>query len=296
MNEDDGYEKLLRRGLAIAALLGLLIALVAATPGDRARLSDAAAIAKINGRHIDRTEYASAYQALLSDKNKAPTQDDKKLVLDRLIEEELLVQRGIEIGLLDGDSAVRKAVAIAVIEFVLAQEGSDAVREPALRAYYEENKQLFAPASRLQVAQIFIPYGDTANDVETIAQLDQVRAALRQGDDFTATAAALGSEILPDLPRVMLTPAKMTDYLGPNLTAAAASLPQGSISDALAGPTGWHFLKIIRNQPGVPPDFDTIRSQIIDALRRSNDDNALRNYLDWLRGRADIVFAPDAPQ
>ena len=76
-----------------------------------------------------------------------------------------------------------------------------------MRAYYEENKQLFAPASRLQVAQIFIPYGDTANDVETIAQLDQVRAALRQGDDFTATAAALGSEILPDLPRVMLTPA-----------------------------------------------------------------------------------------
>jgi hypothetical protein len=106
----------------------------------------------------------------------------------------------------------------------------------------------------------------------------------------------LGTEILPPLPRVMLTPTKMTDYIGPDLTAAAAQLPQGSISDALAGPTGWHFLKIIRNQPGTTPAFDDIRGQIIDALRRENDDTALRDYLDCLHSRADIVLAPDAPQ
>ena len=29
--------------------------------------------------------------------------------------------------------------------------------------------------------------------------------------------------------------------------------------------------------------------QIIDALRRENDDTALRDYLDWLHSRADIV-------
>lgn len=296
MSEDELYEKVMRRGLAAAAGLGLLIALVAATPAERARLSEAGAIAKVNDRHIDRTEYATAYQALLSDKTKAPTAGDKKLVLDRLIEEELLVQRGLEIGLLDGDAAVRKAVAMAVIEFVLAQDGTDALGERSLRTYYEENKQRFTPASRLQVAQIFVPYGATPDDAAVTTRLDEVRTALRRGDDFTATAQALGTEILPPLPRVMLTPNKMTDYLGPTLTAAAAQLPQGAISDALAGPTGWHFLKIIRNQSGTPPAFDDIRAQIIDALRRDNDDSALRDYLDWLRGRADIVLAPDAPQ
>lgn len=296
MEQDETYEKLMRRGLAGAAVLGLLIALIAATPADRARLAETGAIAKVNNRHIDRTEYASAYQALLADKSKAPTANDKRLVLDRLIEEELLVQRGIEIGLLDGDATVRKTVAMAVIEFVLAQGGSDALSENSLRTYYEENKHLFAPANRLQVAQIFIPYGETPDDAAVIAQLEKVRTALRRGDDFSATAQSLGTEILPPLPRVMLTPAKMTDYLGPDLAAAAARLPQGSISDALAGPTGWHFFKIIRNQPGTPPAFEDIRRQIVDALRRDNDDDALRDYLNWLRGRADIVLAPDAPQ
>ena len=64
MSEDELYEKVMRRGLAAAAVLGLLIALVAATPAERARLSEAGAIAKVNDRHIDRTEYAAAYQAL----------------------------------------------------------------------------------------------------------------------------------------------------------------------------------------------------------------------------------------
>lgn len=296
MNGDELYEKRVRRGLAAAALLGLLIALVAATPAERARLDEASAIAKVNERHIDRTAFASAYQALLSDKSKAPTQGDKKLVLARLIEEELLVQRGLEIGLLDGDAAVRKAVAMAVIEFVLAQEGSDAMSESKLRAFYNQNKQRFAPASRLQVAQIFVPYGETPDDEAMIKRLDDIRVALRRGDDFAATATALGTEILPPLPRVMLTPNKTTDYLGPDLTAAAAQLPQGSISDALAGATGWHFLKIIRNQPGTAPAFEDIRRQIVDALRRENDDTALRDYLDWLARRADIILAPDAPR
>jgi parvulin-like peptidyl-prolyl isomerase len=284
------------RLLLAGALLGLFIAVVTATPSDRKRLSNDGAIAKVNQQHIDRTEFAGAYQALLSDKNKAPTAADKKLVLDRLIEEELLVQRGLEIGLLEGDAAVRKAVAMAVIEFVLAQKGSDALSEANLRRFYNENKARFTPANRLQVSRIFVPYMEPRQSPEMTEKLDEIRTALRGGMAFSQARETFGTEILPPLPRVMLTPPKMTDYLGPELTQSASRLPQGSISDALAGPTGWHFLKIIRNQPGKPPAFETIRLQIVDAVRHQRDDKTLREYLDWLRARADIVLAPDAPK
>jgi parvulin-like peptidyl-prolyl isomerase len=284
------------RLLLAGALLGLFVAVVTATPSDRKRLSNDGAIARVNQQHIDRTEFAGAYQALLSDKNKAPTAADKKLVLDRLIEEELLVQRGLEIGLLEGDAAVRKAVAMAVIEFVLAQKGSDALSEANLRRFYNENKARFTPANRLQVSRIFVPYMEPRQSPEMTEKLDEIRTALRGGMAFSKARETFGTEILPPLPRVMLTPPKMTDYLGPELTQSASRLPQGSISDALAGPTGWHFLKIIRNQPGKPPAFETIRLQIVDAVRHQRDDKTLREYLDWLRARADIVLAPDAPK
>ena len=288
-------QKWAERLLLGGAILGLFIAVVTATPSDRKRLSQDGAIAKVNEQHIDRTEFAGAYQALLADKNKAPTQADKKLVLDRLIEEELLVQRGLEIGLLEGDASVRKAVAMAVIEFVLAQKGSDALSEANLRRFYNDHKARFTPANRLQVARLFVPYGEPSQSAEMTEKLDAIRDALRGGMDFKQADETFGTPILPALPRVMLTPAKMTDYLGPELTQSASRLPQGAISDALAGPTGWHFLKIIRNQPGQPPAFESIRSQIVDAVRHERDDKVLRDYLDWLRARADIVLAPDAP-
>ena len=293
-NQGDG-EVWPQRLLLAAAMLGLLLALLTGGVSDRQRLSEAGAIARVNDRHIDRTEFASAYQALLADKSKAPTEADKRLVLDRLIEEELLVQRGREIGLLEGDASVRKTIAMAVIEFVLAQSGSDAVSEPKLRQFYNENKARFAPASRMQIAQIFVPYNETDEAAVTM-RLDEIRTALRSGVAFGDVEARLGTPILPALPRVLLTPAKMKEYLGPQLSDAAARLPQGAISDALAGPTGWHFLKIIRNRPGRAPAYETIRPQIIDAVRRSRDDTALRDYLDWLKKRADISLAPDAPQ
>lgn len=284
-----------RRLLLAAAITGLVLALLTGGVNDRQRLSEAGAIARVNDRHIDRTEFATAYQALLADKTKAPTEADKRLVLDRLIEEELLVQRGLEIGLLEGDASVRKTVAMAVIEFVLAQSGSDAVNEANLQQYYQDNKARFTPASRVQIAQIFVPYNE-ADEAATITRLDAIRTALRNGRDFAAVEAQFGTPVLPALPRVLLTPAKLKEYLGPDLADAAARLPQGAISDALAGPTGWHFLKTIRNRPGRAPAYEAIRPQIIDALRRTRDDAALRDYLAWLKTRADISLAPDAPQ
>ena len=295
MNNGFDGEVWPQRLLLAAAVLGLLLALLTGGVNDRQRLSEAGAIARVNDRHIDRTEFASAYQALLADKSKAPTEADKRLVLDRLIEEELLVQRGREIGLLEGDASVRKTIAMAVIEFVLAQSGSDAVSEANLRQFYNENKARFAPASRMQIAQIYVPYNE-ADEAAVTARLDEIRTALRAGAAFSDVDAQYGTPVLPALPRVLLTPAKMKEYLGPQLSEAAARLPQGAISDALAGPTGWHFLKIIRNRPGRAPAYETIRPQIIDAVRRSRDDTALRDYLDWLKKRADISLAPDAPQ
>ncbi len=129
--EDSGEEKLSRRLLMAGALAGLLIALIASAQTDRSALSQAGAIASVNDAHIDRTEYATALQALLADKTKAPTAKDRALVLNRLIEEELLVQRGIEIGLLEGDASVRKAVARAVIDFAMTRNAQKEITSAA---------------------------------------------------------------------------------------------------------------------------------------------------------------------
>ena len=228
----------------------------------------------------------------MADKSKAPTEADKRLVLDRLIEEELLVQRGREIGLLEGDASVRKTIAMAVIEFVLAQSGSDAVSEANLRQFYNENKARFAPASRMQIAQIFVPYNEANETAVTTfgsTKFGQLCAAVSR---LAMLMHDMVRRFLPALPRVLADTGEDERISRAAIERGGARLPQGAISDALAGPTGWHFLKIIRNRPGRAPAYETIRPQIIDAVRRSRDDTALRDYLDWLKKRADISLAP----
>ena len=298
---DEQTDKLSAHLLLLAALIGLLLAVLAALPQMSQPLVNDGIVVRVNDRHIDRTEYARAYKALLDDKRKAPTQADKKLALDRLIEEELLVQRGLEIGLIDGDTNVRKAVASAVIEFVLAQNGTAAASALDLQNFYQANKARFTPAARLQVERIFVRQFDgTGNklvDDETIAQkLDNIRTALRNGQNFTHVATMMGDDILPPLPRIMLVRNKMYDYLGTQLTDMAAQLPAGAISDAIADGAGWHFLRIVRNQPARAPEFATIQPQIEAAFSRQRDDASLRDYLNWLKKRANIIYAEDAPQ
>ena len=284
-----------QRALLAGALVGLLMAALTAVPLQKQVLSRDGAIARINQRHIDRSAFASAYQALLSDKTKTPTQADKKLALDRLVEEELLVQRGLEIGLLDGDASVRKAMAGSVIQFVLAQNSQSEISQAELKTYYDENRARFSPASRLQVDRIFVRHDPDAPQ-KTQPRLTAIRAALREGQAFGDVGRRLGDPLLPRLPQVLLPVAKMTDYLGPDLTQAASRLPQGSISDAMATAQGWQFLHIIANEPSQDRDFDHIRELLKTALKRDRDDQALRDYLDWLRQRADIHLAEDAPQ
>ena len=292
--DNSGEDNLSRRILMAGALAGLLIALIASTQIERASLEQTGAIARINDAHIDRTEYATALQALLADKTKSPTSKDRRLVLDRLIEEELLVQRGIEIGLLDGDAAVRKAVARAVIDFAMTRNAQKQISEDELRSFYAANKARFTPAARLQIERLFVRRSDDA--AADMARLDSVRAALRQGQDFTEATLQLGDAILPPLPRSLLPRKKMYDYLGPRLTETASRLPGASISDAIADGDGWHFLRVVRSEPGIPPEFEDIRPQILNAMQRASDDAALIKYLTWLKERASISLADDAPR
>ena len=290
---NNARETRAKSGLIVGALTGLVIAGLAALPQHR-EIEAEGAIAKVNDRHIDRTEYAAAYQALVSDTTTAPSLADKRMTLDRLIEEELLVQRGLEIGLLEGDRSVRKAVARAVIQFAIAQNEAAPVSEEDLRNHYQENLSRFTPADRLQVERLFIRATDDPQAVA--ARLEAVRTALRQGDPFGDVAARLGDPILPPVPRTLLPRAKMIDYLGPDLTRAASYLPAGSISDALKSKNGWQFLYVVANQKGTPPPFEALRAQIGESLQHQRDDAALRNYIDWLRARADVDLAEDAPQ
>ena len=130
------------RILALGALLGIGIALAVVLGNVSAnswtnsnqRLS-ASVIAKVNSTEVRLLEYQRALKMLADDRRDAITDLDRELVLKRLIDEELLIQQGINAGLVRTDMAVRTLVLQSILAGIMTEiEASDG-QEQTLEDY-----------------------------------------------------------------------------------------------------------------------------------------------------------------
>jgi hypothetical protein len=133
--------------LAIGALAGVMLGIGAALHRRAidARALPPEALATVNGKVIRRAEYARVLEAIASDRRGELSASDRKMALDRLIEQELLIQHGVALGLVESDRAVREAIVRAMLASITAsmEEPSD----DQLGAFYAANQADFVDAN-----------------------------------------------------------------------------------------------------------------------------------------------------
>lgn len=269
---------------ACGALVGLSLAALGVIGGPALLAEGGGAAATVNGTAISQADLERAVDALAQERRAALGSEERGHVLDRMIEEELLVQRGVEIGLLRSDRAVRAALVASMIDSVVAQAASDEPEEAELRAFYAGNSAYFARPARLELRQIFF-----RSSPDALERAERSWRRLAAGEDFEAVRED-GDPDLSGLPQAPLPAAKLRDYLGPALAAAAAELPVGGFSRPLTSSTGIHLLQLLAAEPAAAPAFEEVREQVAAELRRRAGDRALREYLDALRANAEIAL------
>ena len=104
------------------------------------------AIAVVNGTPIRTDDYRRAVAMLAGDKRNPLTRADRVHVLERLIEEELLVQAAVSEGLVERDRAVRQAITRAMLAVVVTDSASARPTREELRAFHADNAALFTQA------------------------------------------------------------------------------------------------------------------------------------------------------
>jgi len=283
--------------LAAGAALGIVLA-AAGLVGHARGLGDSLpsdAVAVVNGQVIRTEDYERVVGALTQDRRDGLADGDRRRVVDRLIDEELLLQRGLELGMARSDSRVRKDLTFAVIDSVMADVGDTQPSEARLRAFYDKRRDFFAGPGRLRVRQIFCRTPTNADAPMALDRAQQAVRRVRAGEDFDAVKRALGDPELAPLPDAPLPPTKLTDYLGPTAARTAAGLKRGAISDPVRSSTGYHVLQLLDREAGPAPSLDEIKPQVLAEYRRRAGDRALRKYLDDLRSRADVAVRQKLP-
>ena len=274
--------------LGAGAALGIGFALLGLFRAGGAR--DAAlgpgAAARVNGVPILDATYQRALAALASDRRSPLEARDRSHVLDRLVDEELLVQRGVELGLLEVDRRVRKELVAAVIAAVVAETRDAEPTDAELRDFYEREGEFFVRTGRLRVRQLF--FGVAEDDAEAEARAAAAADRLAAGETFQAVSASADPPVLV-VPDALVPAAKLRDYLGPTALRAVLELEVGQVSRPVRSGTGIHVLQLLDREPASTPAFESIGMQLRAEYRRRAGDRALRDYLDRLREEGQVV-------
>lgn len=262
------------RWLLAGALAGLMAAafglLRQADPAGELPVN---ALARVNDRIVTRDYFERALARAVSERGAGV---DEAWVLQRLVDDELLVQRGLELGMAASDLTVRNAIINSLVASVTAEADAASPSDEELRRYLADNPERFSYVARLSVAA-------WQTDDEAAAQ--SFVTALR--NEVAAPDANAVSE-LPGLPAGLSAVEALREHLGPGITAAAADMPNGS-SAVFARRGRWLVVQVLDKEQAVMTDLDAIRNRVLLDYRQSLAQTVLRDYLDELRRRADVV-------
>lgn len=270
----------------VLGLLGVLISVAVPTLNTQ---EHGDIVAVVNNTAVSREKYLSYLEALATDKKDPVGSADSKYVLQRIIEEELLVQRGVEVGLLESDKRSRAALVNGMISMTTTAAEAKAPSERELTVFFEEHIDYFTPTSRLRVRQIIVK-GENA---ERNAQ--QAYEKLQDGERFVDVEKTFGTEVALSLPDSLLPPSKLREYLGPTASRMLALQSIGFVSPPELLGKSYRLFQLVDKEVGQAPALEQVRAQVEAEYVRRAGDRALREYLEWLRDRADISYPSELP-
>lgn len=238
---------LLALGMVVGAALAVVNILRVPDEGPLA----AEVVVWVDDRPISRESYERALAAVAADRKDGVLREgDRQRILDRLIDQELLIGRAIELGLHERDPQLRNQLATAMIDFLVRQAEDDArgATDADLRNFYEREQFRFerSPQYRIAVRGTSLPVPDGFLLEKEIAQ--------RLGPTAASNVTSLG-------------------------VGESTSLGEGN--DALV------VTLVDRRAGGVAP-FDEAREAVEAAYLRAEGEAAVRAFLDRARGQSDV--------
>ena len=116
---------------------------------------------------------------------------------------------------------------------------------------------------------------------------------LSNGVALEEVGQSTGLKVVTILPDALLPLSKISDYLGPTLAGQVSMLKQGGYSRPMVDGGDLHILQLLDYRPAVLPPFEQARPVLEAEYLRRAGDQALRQYLEWLRLRSEVIVVAE---
>jgi parvulin-like peptidyl-prolyl isomerase len=201
----------------------------------------------------------------------------REALLDRFIEEKVLVLEAKERGLL-APGGGEEEEALAVRKLLESTVRPTLVSEEEIAEHYQRNQETFRVEESFSLRQILVPTENEARDVRRRLQKDPrsfetlARTASRAPE--AASGGLMGSFTRGQLPA--------------EIEAAATNLPTGVISEVVHSPFGYHIFRVDSRESARQRSFDECRGEIRALLVREGSEQSIRQFVQGLMARAKV--------
>jgi len=278
-----------RRLLGIAIAVGIALSAIGiVTSSEVPVLPGGNAVATVNGEPISGEAFARFVGAVASErKQQSLDLALRRRMLERMLDEELLLQRGLELGLARHEPTARRAIVAALIASVATEAEAEEPDEDDLREFYTTEQARFARPGRLELEVALVNTG-TGTDDEALARAEEIARRVRAGAELAAVERELGDRPIAPLPAGPLPFETVRQYLGPTVARTAAGLDEGALSDPIRGVAGYYVIRLASRIPGDVAPFDEVRNEVRGEYLRNRGEAFLREYIASLRDAAEI--------
>lgn len=279
MDKKRFYNFVLFSGIIIGA------AMAAYSIIEKSNLSNYEWAAKIEDISIPMEKYLLQLDGLSKDKRSPITQEDKEYVLERMIEEELLIKRAIDLGMLNNNPMARGTIVQQMIKTIISENDRYEISENELKEFFQQNKGFFTKSSRLRVQQIY--FSDELFKGRALEEAQKAFNLLQEGRELKMVSM-LGSPSALKIPNSLMTLSKVREYIGPSLMNLAKNLEVGTSTPPVMVSGGYKIIYLLDKELAKTPDFNEIKSSISSEFLKRRDDQSLRKYLENLKNWYDI--------
>lgn len=248
-------------------------------------------LALVNGVPVLRSDFVIQLETETGIPFDQATRKDKLRVLDEMVREELLVQRGLELDFAETDQSARNALVNAVEQQAVAQVTTGKVTEDELRAEYNAHPEDYSTEGIMTVHNYLVPVTGDQSDAAAKQTAEAAAKALRAGTPPDKVADQFNLKKMKFYDKDFYFAAKI--HLGKKLYAAVVDMKAGQVSDPVRLDDGYHVVTMDMNRVPVPLSFERARSQVLGNYVNKEQATLMNNTVSFLRNRSKILIADD---
>ena len=266
--------------LLLASIIGTFLAIysIMETNKNFSSLPDNI-IATVNDKIIPSDKYQTIINLIQNDKRDELTKADREMALDRIIEEELLVQYAYKNGFLEADDLLRKSIVRSVVDSIVEQALSVVPTEQDLLKFYEVNRQTFAIDEKYRVVIL---------SSQNRSDIDEGKVIWQSNYDLTLLRQTFKSIDRLDIPTGFISKIRLGTLIGPLLRDKVLSLQVGETSETLKTIYGYSIVTLLDKKDRVIPEFKEISEIVLQEYKRQQREEILEELLKDLKRQSDI--------